>query len=168
MTSPWAGSVTPVPPPAESIPHTSDVVYAGIVTGAWSGVLSLAVYGLGRALGVPFEVVSPVGGGLSVVPWFLPLLVPLVAGVIGGYLAALTLGRAHARRIVFWAGTAVAALSCLSPLVQSSEVIWSTRLWLLVPHVITWLLIVPQLARVVGDSEPGMTMVRDSPRAARP
>ena len=71
------------------------------------------------------------------------------------------LGRQHGQRIVFWAGTGIAIASLASPLIQSSEVIWSTRIWLAIPHVITWFLVVPQLARIVGDSEPGMFAVRD-------
>ncbi|MGA0932487.1 MAG: DUF6069 family protein [Candidatus Nanopelagicales bacterium] len=156
MSAPWADSVTPVPPPASSVPHTSNLVYAGVVTGAWSGLLSLTIYGLGRLLGVPFEVMSPGSESLQVVPWFIMLLVPLLAALVGALLAALMLGRRHARRIVFWAGTGIAVLTCAIPLVQPDDVLWSTRIWLLIPHVITWFLVVPQIARIVGDSEPGM------------
>lgn len=161
MSAPWADSVTPVPPPPEAVPHTSNLVYAGVVTGSWSGLLSLLVYGVGRVLGVPFEVVVPGGTQLTVVPWLLPLVVPLLAGVVGALLAALALGRRHARRLVFWAGTAIAVLSLASPLIQSDQVVWSTRIWLAIPHVITWFLVVPQLARIVGDSEPGAFAPRD-------
>jgi len=161
VAAPWADSVTPGPPPAAAVPHTSTLLYAGVVTGAWSGLLSLAVYGIGRLLGVPFEVFRPGSDTLEVVPWLLVLLVPLVAALGGALLAAIALGRRHARRIVFWAGTGLALLSCVNPLVQPSEVLWSTRIWLLIPHVITWFLVVPQLARIVGDSEPGMYAVRD-------
>ena len=156
MSAPWADSVTPVPPPASSVPHTSNLVYAGVVTGAWSGLLSLTIYGLGRLIGVPFEVMSPGSESLQVVPWFIMLLVPLLAALVGALLAALMLGRRHARRIVFWAGTGIAVLTCAIPLVQPDDVLWSTRIWLLIPHVITWFLVVPQIARIVGDSEPGM------------
>ncbi len=31
---------------------------------------------------------------------------------------------------------------------------------MLIPHLITWLLVVPQIARIVGDSEPGMFVAR--------
>lgn len=156
VTAPWADSVTPVPPPASTVPHTSNLVYAGVVTGAWSGLISLVIYGLGRLLGVPFEVAAPGRADLQVVPWFLMLLVPLLAAVVGALLAAIALGRRHARRIVFWVGTVLALLSCVGPLMQPSDVLWSTRIWLLIPHVVTWVLVVPQLARIVGDSEPGM------------
>jgi hypothetical protein len=105
---------------------------------------------------VPFEVMRPGSDSLQVVPWFLMLLAPLLAAVVGALLAAIMLGRRHARRIVFWAGTLIALLSCASPLMQPDDVIWSTRIWLLIPHVITWFLVVPQIARIVGDSEPGM------------
>jgi len=156
VSAPWADSVTPVPPPASTVPHTSNLVYAGVVTGAWSGLLSLALYGVGRLLGVPFEVARPGSDALQVVPWLLMLLVPLLAAIVGALLAAIMLGRRYARRIVFWVGTAIAALSCASPLLQPDSVIWSTRIWLLIPHAITWFLVVPQIARIVGDSEPGM------------
>ena len=156
VSAPWADSVTPVPPPASAVPHTSNLVYAGVVTGAWSGLISLAIYGLGRLLGVPFEVARPGSDALQVVPWFLMLLVPLFAALVGALLSAILLGRRHARRIVFWVGTAIAVLSCASPLMQPDDVIWSTRIWLLIPHVVTWFLVVPQIARIVGDSEPGM------------
>ena len=161
MSAPWADSVTPVPPPASAVPHTSNLVYAGVVTGAWSGLLSLAIYGLGRLLGVPFEVVRLGSDSLQVVPWFLMLLMPLLAAVVGALLSAIMLGRRHARRIVFWVGTAFALLSCASPLMQPDDVLWSTRICLLIPHVVTWFLVVPQIARIVGDSEPGMYAADD-------
>lgn len=161
MSAPWADSVTPVPPPASAVPHTSNLVYAGVVTGAWSGLISLAIYGIGRLLGVPFEVMRPGSDSLQVVPWFLMLLMPLLAAVVGALLSAIMLGRRHARRIVFWVGTAFALLSCASPLMQSDDVTWSTRIWLLIPHIVTWFLVVPQIARIVGDSEPGMYAADD-------
>jgi hypothetical protein len=33
---------------------------------------------------------------------------------------------------------------------------WSTRIWLTIPHIITWFLVVPQVARIIGDTEPGL------------
>lgn len=153
--SSWARSATPVGPPVSAVPRVGDLLYAGVVTGAWSGLLSLLVYGIGRLLGVPFQTRAPFSADESLVPWFVVLLVPLIAGVGGALLSTLALGRRHARRIVFWAGTAIALLTLASPLSQPSDVLWSSRIWLLLPHVITWFLVVPQIARIVGDSEPG-------------
>ena len=155
VSAPWSTSATPIGPPADAVPRLRDLLYAAAVTGGWSGLLSLAIYGIGRLVGVPFEVTRPGTEGLQVVPWFAMLLVPLLAAVVGALLSALTLKRRHAQRIVFWAGTLIAVASCASPLVQPAEVLWSTRIWLLVPHLVTWFLVVPQIARIVGDSEPG-------------
>ncbi len=154
--SPWVGSATPIGPPADAVPGLRDLLYAAVVTGVWSGLLSLIVFGIGVVFGVPFEVSTPAAEGLMTVPWFLVALLPLLAALAGALLAGLALGHRHARRVVFWGGTAIALASCAAPLVQPAEVIWSTRIWLLIPHVITWFLVVPQIARIVGDSEPGM------------
>jgi hypothetical protein len=162
VTSPWIGSATPIGPPADAVPRLRNLLYAAGVTGIWSGLLSLVVYGLGRLVGVPFEVATPASTSLVMVPWFAMGLIPVVAAYVGALLAALALGRRHARRVVFWAGTVIALASCAGPLVQPDEVIWSTRIWLLIPHVITWFLVVPQIARIVGDSEPGMYEPRPS------
>jgi hypothetical protein len=153
---PWFGSATPVGPPADAVPRLPTLLYAGVVTGVWSGLLSLIPYGLGRLIGVPFEVALPGADGLTLVPWFAIALLPLIAALAGALLAGPFLGHRHARRMVFWGGTLLALASCAAPLVQPEDVLWSTRLWLLVPHVITWFLVVPQIARIVGDSEPGM------------
>ena len=154
--SPWVGSATPIGPPADAVPGLRDLLYAAVVTGVWSGLLSLVVYGIGVLFGVPFEVATPGAGGLIMVPWFAIALVPLLAALVGALLAGLALGHRHARRVVFWVGTAIAIASCAGPLAQPDDVLWSTRIWLLIPHVITWFLVVPQIARIVGDSEPGM------------
>lgn len=156
VNEPWAGSVTPVAPPVTAVPRLPTLLYAAAVTGIWSGLLSLAVYGIGRLIGVPFAVVLPGATEAAPIPWFAPLLVPIAAAFAAALLAGLVLGWRHARRIVFWGGTGIALISCLGPLLQPAEVGWATRVWLLVPHAITWFLVVPQIARIVGDSEPGM------------
>jgi len=162
----WSNSPTPVGPPASAVPRVGDLVYAGVVTGTWAGVLSLLVYVCGRLLGVPFETRAPFSVDLAVVPWFVILVVPVLAGVGGALLSTLALGRVHARRIVFWAGTLIALATLASPLVQPSEVLWSSRLWLVIPHIITWFLVVPQIARIVGDSEPGAFVPDDEDQGA--
>lgn len=159
-TRPWIGSVTPVAPPPEASPRLRNLVYAGFVTGIWAGVICLIGYGIGRLAGVPFEVKSPMSSEFTVVPWYLVLFEPIVVGVLAGLLASLLLGRRFARRLVFWTGTLLALASMLSPVFQPDEVLWSTRLWLCVLHVITWFFIVPQVARIVGDSEPGASVPR--------
>jgi hypothetical protein len=79
---------------------------------------------------------------------------PLIAGIAGAALAAIFLGVRGCRRWVFWLGTAAMVLSLASPLLQPDAVSWGTRIWLAIMHIVTWFLVVPQVARVVGDSDP--------------
>lgn len=161
VPAPWLTSVTPVGPPSSANPRVRFLLYAGLVTGIWSGLLSLLVYGIGRATGVPFAAAS-LDGVPKPITWLAVLLFPIAAGEVFALLGALLRGRRHAGRITWWIGTVVAALSMLGPLLQPSSVDWGTRILLVVMHIITWFLVVPQIARIVGDSEPG----RSVPRAA--
>jgi len=162
MTGFWMASVTPIAPPKSANPTLRFLLYAAALTGGWSAILCLFIYGIGRLLGVPFEVQSAFGGSLQVVPWIVVVIAPLLAAVAGALLSALMLGRRNARRVVYWGGTLIAVLTLASPLMQPADVIWSTRIWLSIMHVITWFLVVPQLARIVGDSEPGASVERDA------
>ena len=161
MTRPWLRSVTPLAPPRSSNPRFASLLYAAVVTGSWAGLFSLAIYGLGRLLGVPFTVVVRQGQAPVQLPWFMPLLVPLLAALAASCLIVLVLGRRHAKAIVLWSGALVALISLALPLMQPSAVLWSTRIWLCVMHLVAWVLIVPQLARIAGDSEPSASEVRE-------
>lgn len=161
MSAPWLDSMTPIGPPTAANPTIKNLLYAAILTGSWSGILCLVVYLIGRLAGVPFEIATSPDAALTVIPWLLVLLIPLATAVAGALLASLARGMRSAGRIVFWVGTLVALASCLMPILQPSGVYWSTRILLLVMHVITWLLVVPQIARIVGDSEPGLHVDRN-------
>jgi len=149
----WSDSVTPIAPPTSAHPGVRTMAYAAAVTGGWSGLVCLVLYGLARLLGVPMEVET--AAGVAVVPWFSVLLLPLIAAEIGAIASLIVRGRRGAGRIVFWGGTLIAIASFLPVVVQPEDVLWSTRIWLGVMHVVTWILVVPQIARIVGDSEPG-------------
>jgi hypothetical protein len=161
MSAPWLDSMTPIGPPASANPRLKNLLYAGVVTGVWSGLLCLLIYAIGVIARVPFEAARGIGSPVEFVPWFQVFLYPLAAALIGALLASLLLGRAHSRRIVFWVGTLVAVLSCFIPLIQEGDVAWSARILLLLMHVVTWVLVVPQIARIVGDAEPGASVERD-------
>ena len=155
----WSDSVTPIPPPTSARPGVRTMAYAGLVTGGWAGLVCLGLYGIARLFGVPMEIDTM--DGVAVVPWFLVLLEPVVAGVIGAIAALLLRGRRAAGRIVFWAGTALAVASLSLPLLPPGATDLSTKIWLSVMHVITWLFVVPQVARIMGDSEPGRHAERE-------
>lgn len=77
----WVGSKTPVAPAISMDPGPKFLAFAGLVTGAWSAILSLIVYGFARLIGVPLEVDTerlPV-----VVPWIAIVGVPLASAEIG-------------------------------------------------------------------------------------
>lgn len=156
MHSPWLASVTPVAPPTSANPDLRFLVYAGVVTGTWSGVLCLLIYGISSLFGVPFAVATDAGS--TTIPWIAALLVPLAAAVVGALLVSLLRGRSHARRMTFWVGTAIAVVSMIGPVVRAESI--STAIPLALMHVVTWVLVVPQLARIIGDAEPGMSVDR--------
>ena len=160
----WIGSKTPIAPPTAANPSLCFLLYAGVVTGAWAGLLSLLVSFIGRAFGVDYDAVTPwVGDGVVKAVTSLALVVnPLLAGVIAALLSSLAVGRTQGGRLVYWGGTLIALVSLAIPLaLQPEAVAWTTRIWLCVPHVITWFLVVPQLARIVADSEPGAHVDRN-------
>jgi len=157
MTASWSSSVTPVAPPRAANPRLRFLIYAATVTGIWSGLLCLLVFGIGHLAHVSFVVEQP-DGSLAAVSWLAVLLVPLLVAYVAALLSSLMRGRSHGGRIVFWVGTVLAIASAYGPL--SQPVGWTTRILLLLMHAITWALVVPQLARIVGDSEPGASVDR--------
>ena len=162
MTAPWLTSVTPIGPPSSANPRVRFLLYAALVTGIWSGLLSLLVYGIGRAAGVSFEV-SSMAQPPQQVTWLAVLFFPIVIALVVALVSALLRVRSHAGAIVMWVFTGLAVVSLWGPLVQPAGVTWSSRILLAVMHVITWFLVVPQIARIVRDSEPGRTLDRSSP-----
>lgn len=159
MRASWEQSVTPVAPPRSANPDLRFMLFAGLVTGAWSGLLCLLLYAIARLVGVDFDVTTPIIDREAPLLPIVPLLVPLAFALLGALVANTLNGQRHARRITFWVGTVLAIGSAYWPLSQTADP-WPTRIVLLVMHVITWLLVVPQLARIIGDSEPGMSVER--------
>lgn len=160
MTAPWLDSKTPVGPPRAASPTLRQLLYAAVVTGSWSGLLSLVVYAIARLCGMDFVVTR---GGDAVpepVRWIAVLLVPLAAAVLFALLASLARGWRGAGRITFWVGTLLALGSLWVPFAQPASVGWATRIVLALMHLITWFLVVPQIARIVGDSEPSASVER--------
>lgn len=151
-----ADSVTPVPPPATSIPTTRAVLNAGWTTGLTAAILCLGLRVVAGLFGTEFVVAAP--GGVSVsVSWWWAFVAPLVVGMTAALLGALFLGVRGCRRWVFWTGTLVLAATLVAPFAWSLAATWPTHIWLAVMQILTWVLVVPQVARVVGDSDPRVT-----------
>ena len=154
---PWSASVTPVPPLRSAEPTLRFLLYSGFFTGACAGVLCLIVLGVGRAFGVHLIEPQGVPAWVQAFPWLVVVLVPIACGLVGALGTAVVRGWAHARAWVWIVGTGLAVLSLGGPLAES---MWSARLMLASMHVITWFLVVPQLARIAGDSEPRASVER--------
>lgn len=152
-----ADSVTPIAPPASAIPTTKAVLTAGWVTGLTAGIICLILRVVAAIFGTDFMVVRPGSDELTPVPWPAVFLVPIVCGVVGSLVAAIFLGVRGCQRWVFWLGTLAVLISLASPLLQPDTVTWPTKIWLTVMHLVAWGVIVPQVARVVGDSDPRVT-----------
>ncbi len=146
----WVTSKTPIAPPAALDPKPRFLSYAALVTGVSSGLLSLIVFAIARLFGVPMDVVLE--GTTIHVYWFAILLVPVAAAQIGAMASLLLRGVSHAQRIVFWLGTLIAIVSIATPFITATSV--STAIVLAIMHGITWGLVVPQIARIIGDTEP--------------
>lgn len=154
-------SVTRVAPPLSSVPTTRNVFMAGWVTGLTAAIVCVVIRLIATLFGVDFSVQQPFRGAeagqLEEVPWAATLVLPLIAGIAGAAIAAIFLNVKGCRHWVFWLGTLALLISLASPLTQPDNVLWSTRIWLAVMHVVAWAIIVPQIARVVGDSDPRVT-----------
>lgn len=161
MSAPWLESKTPIGPPTSANPTVRQLLYAAAVTGGWSGLLSLLIYLVARLFGMTFTVSIRGSAGLEQVSWVVVLLLPLAAAVAFALLASLARGWPHAGRIVYWVGTLAALASLVAPLDQPADVGWFTRIVLGLMHLVTWFLVVPQIARIVGDSEPGKSVERE-------
>ena len=143
-------SKTPIAPPSSLDPKPRFLSYAALVTGVWSGLLSLIVFAIARLFGVPMDVLLE--GTTIHVYWFAVLLVPIAAAQVGAMASLLARGIPHAQRIVFWVGTVIAVVSIAAPFLTATLV--STAIVLAIMHAITWGLVVPQIARIIGDTEP--------------
>lgn len=161
MSAPWLESKTPIGPPTSANPTVRQLLYAAAVTGGWSGLVSLLIYLIARLFGMTFTVAIRGNADLQQVSWVAVLLFPLAAAVVFALLASLARGWPHAGRIVYWVGTLAALASLVAPLDQPAEVGWFTRIVLALMHLVTWFLVVPQIARIVGDSEPGQSVERE-------
>lgn len=152
-------SCTPVAPPMSARPGLVALLKAALVTGITAGLISLLFYGIGSLFGTDFDVL-PYGGEvddeLQHVQWWMAAVVPVFAALVYALASGLLLNRRHNRRIAVIAGYLVGLASLALPLLQT-EATWPTKVWLALMHLVTILLVVPNVARVLGDSDPYVT-----------
>ena len=150
-------SVTPVPPPIEAVPWLSDMLRTGIVTGVSASLVCWLLYGIASLFGTDFDVRQGTSDGLVHVTWYQVIALPLIAALMFSLIAAALRRRPNCRRNTLAIGYTLGVLSLAPVLLQPAEVTWPTKIWLTLFHLVTILIVVPQVARVVGDSDPIVT-----------
>lgn len=150
-------SVTPIPPPIEAAPRFSDVLRSGLTSGVTASLLCWLLYGIATLFGTDFDVRQGTGDELAHVAWYQVLIVPVLAALVFALIATALRRRRHCRRHTLLLGYALGTLSVLPVVLQPTDVTWPTRIWLLGFHLLTIVLVVPQVARVVGDADPYVT-----------
>lgn len=146
-------SVTPIPPPIEAVPRLSDVLRAGLVTGITSALICWLLFGIARLFGTDMTVT--VAGEQQSVAWWQVLTSTIISALVFSLLAAAFRKRRGCKRTTAIVGYVLGLASLAIPLIQGDT--WPTKIWLAILHVITMLIVVPQVARVVGDSDPYVT-----------
>lgn len=152
-----ADSVTPVAPPLSSAPRLRDILRAGWVTGVTAALLCLLMRAIGTIFGTDFLAVPLGSDEPQRVAWWAIAVVPILAALVFSLVVSLLRGVRHCRMIALYLGFIVGGLSIAVPLMQPADVTWPTRIWLVLMHVVTIELVVPQVARVLGDSDPRVT-----------
>lgn len=121
-------------------------VLLGIVGGVIGGALSLALWLIAGLVGMPKLVQVP-GAGLAELEWFNFIAIGFMTGIAAGIIAGFLRSRTSAGRTFSIIALVVLVLSCLGPLFQPADVAWSTRIVLIVTHVIVYLTVVPAQVR---------------------
>lgn len=150
-------SVTPIAPPIEAAPRLSNVLRAGLVTGITASLVCWSLYGIATLFGTEFDVAQAGNDELTHVAWYQILILPFISALIFAAIAAGLRRRRHCRRTTLIIGYTFGLLSLVPVLAQPADVTWPTKIWLSLFHLITMAIVVPQVARVVGDSDPFIT-----------
>ncbi len=127
-------------------PSVTDVVRTGVIAGVFAGFLCEVMYGIGRIFGTNFEVKTGSSDQLTSIPPFMPFVLPLVVAVLAALVVALLFRRAGGAFWVLTLGFMLTILSLGLPLFQPSTVTWPTKIWLLLMHLTTGVIVVPALA----------------------
>jgi hypothetical protein len=127
-------------------PASGRLMIAGFVGGTIGGALSLALWLLAGAIGMPTEV-SVMGQLESNIMWFqfvgVSAFFGLAAGVVAGFFRSKGNGFTTFRAIAL----VVLVASMILPIAQPGDVAWSTRIVLMVTHVIVFITVVKSVQR---------------------
>ena len=132
-------------------PTLGSLAIVGLVGGVMGGVASFILWLIAGLLGMPTVVEIP-EQGLQDLAWFQFIGFATMSGVIGGILAGLLSKLANGARIFSVVAIVVLVISMVGPLAQPETVAWSTKIVLMVTHVLVYLTVVPAVTRKMGTS----------------
>lgn len=122
--------------PTQQKVSLGQTVRSGLVGGAVAAVVSLGLYFLGNAVTGPITVSTAPGTPAAPLPWFLVLIMTLLAGVVGALLlVALRRYTANGDRIFQIVAVGFLLLSLLGPLTMAGS--RASTLVLSALHIVT-------------------------------
>jgi len=137
-------------------PYTR-VLITGVVFGVLAAIPASIVYWILRLVGVPFEAQQSLGvsdAPITLIGWWQVVLACISAGFLGAVVAGLFRTLVSGPRIAAIVLAAITLASCLSVVLQPAAVPWSTRLSLIVLHLLVGGILTWSLARAITSEDP--------------
>jgi hypothetical protein len=135
----------------ETAPTFGRLTIAGAVGGLIGGILSFLLWLLAGAIGMPTEVEVP-NQGLTELAWFQFLALGFMSGIGGGVVAGFLRNSATGFKTFSIIAVIVLVLSMAGPLIQPDTVAWSTRIILMVTHVLVFIVVVKAVQKEMTSS----------------
>lgn len=117
---------------------------AGGVAGVLGGAVSFIVWLIAGLIGMSDQV-NVMGQGMQPLEWYQFVVFGMFSGFGGGAVAGILRNSASGARTFTIISVVVLLLSFAAPLVNQTDTEWSTKIVLLVTHVIVFLAVVPTL-----------------------
>ena len=123
-----------------------NVMLIGAVGGVVGGVLSFVLWLIAGLLGMPTEVEIP-QQGLQDLAWFQFIGFATMSGAVGGLVAGLLRNRANGAQVFTIVSVVVVVVSMAGPLSPPDSVAGSTKIVLMLTHILVFITVVPAIAR---------------------
>lgn len=127
------------------------LVITGAVGGVLGGVASLVLWLVAGAIGMP-TAVNVTGQGVVDLAWFQFIGLSFFAGIGGGIVAGFLRNRVGAFRTFNIIAIVVLVISMIGPIAQPEEVAWSTRIVLMITHVLVYITVVKAIQREMANA----------------
>jgi len=133
------------------------ILITGIVFGVLAAIPVSVLYWILRLLGVPFEAQQTFGSSdapVTLIGWWQVVMACVVAGLLAAVVAGVFRTLVSGPRIAAIALAAITLASCAGVVMQPATVPWSTRLSLIVLHLLVGGILTWSLARSITSEDP--------------